>query len=736
MTVNPETLLASKRKDDPQNKVSPKTKSPACGRRGFPNKYQEMNMKSSQERQNSNGKYSHKNYYEDLIESSDIGEIARELIPDRITDETADKLCCDCPNHAGISKTSLQIDLNKQLWHCWGCDQGGDVIQFVEFIQSGQVSKGVKGSQSLTHRAARDYLAAAANMPPLGKSDLTPQEIANLELNRQRDCRTFQCLSAIAEYYHERLLKHDNALAWLLEKYAISGRTVSDLKIGFSVDGPSGTGIIDTLLSKGFTHEEVLSTGAFVKTASGPVPLFQGRITFPYWSRGRGAVYMIGRKTPWTPENDHELGKYKKLLVHSPRHTYVRNCIDNSALYNEDFLSGNPHTLIITEGITDAIATVERGYAVISPVTVRLKTNDQQRLCDKLKDFTGRVILLQDNEVSQVGLIGAVETAAMLCMSDVDARVAELPLAEKQRKARGTLLERYGVHNGMSATERNQRLKNLSPDRRREAQDLLEQSKIDLNDFWKAGHTKQEFEQILQSARNPLERAIADLDSGLTGTERSWALDVILWHVSRLDPSQQEYHLRKIKERLGDTSLEALKKHLSKISKDNPEQSDEEKTKFEKLIALFCESGCSAFVDQYGHGWATMKVGDHYENIRIQSPKFVRVILDMYVTTYDGPVAVDAIKLVGELLTARVTETRYLYNRYAWIDDRLLIDMCGPDWKVIEVTGMGWKVSDLRQSRRHEILEPLKAVDVRSTWLLLPCWLPAQLQGGPASWIG
>ncbi len=145
MTVNPETLLASKRKDDPQNKVSPKTKSPACGHRGFPNKYQEVNMKSSQERQNSNGKYSHKNYYEDLIESSDIGEIARELIPDRITDETYDKLFCDCPNHAGISKTSLHMDVNKQLWHCWGCNQGGDVIQLVEFIQSGQVSKGVKG---------------------------------------------------------------------------------------------------------------------------------------------------------------------------------------------------------------------------------------------------------------------------------------------------------------------------------------------------------------------------------------------------------------------------------------------------------------------------------------------------------------------------------------------------------------------------------------------------------------
>src|SRR5271157_1719975 len=128
-------------------------------------------MKLLQERRNSKGKSTHRAYYEDLIESTDITDVARELIPERITSETTDKLFCDCPNHASVSKTSLHIDMNKQLWHCWGCSEGGDVIQFVEFVQSGQVSKGIKGSQPLSHRQARDYLATTAKMPPLGKAD-------------------------------------------------------------------------------------------------------------------------------------------------------------------------------------------------------------------------------------------------------------------------------------------------------------------------------------------------------------------------------------------------------------------------------------------------------------------------------------------------------------------------------------------------------------------------------------
>jgi DNA primase len=682
-------------------------------------------MNLLQERQSSDRKSPHRAYYEDIIASSDIEQVAWDLIPDRIADKSGDTLLCDCPNHASISKTSLHIDTNKQLWHCWGCCEGGDVIQFVEFVQSGQVSKGIKGSQPLSHRQARDYLASTAKMPLLGKADLTPEEIANIERNQQKNARTYQCLTAIAEYYRERLIKDDNALTWFLGRYAVSKETVSDLKIGLSIDDPGGPSLMDSLLSQGFTHEEVLSTGVFVKTGGGPVPFFQGRITFPYWSRGRGAVYMIARKTPWTPENEHEKPKYKKLLVHSQRHPYVRECIDNSAQYNEDCLSGSPSTLIITEGITDAIATVERGYMVISPVTVRFKHVDQERLRRHLKGFGGKVIFVQDNELSQVGLRGAVETAAMLCMSGIDARIAELPLGDGQTKARDALLERYGIDGSTSAADRNQRLKELSSEQQGEVQDLLEQAKIDLNDYWKAGHTKEEFEQILMAARNPLERAISDLNPSSNAVERSEALDVILWHVSRLDPSQQEYHLRRTKERLGDVSLEALKKHLAQVTKNDPESSDEEKTKFEKLVNLFHESGSTAFLDQYGHGWATMKIGGHYENVPIQSSKFVRLMLDMYVTVYEQPVAVDAIKLVGELLTARAAEARYLYNRYAWIEDRLFIDMGRPDWKVIEVTARGWNIVQpekpvfKRFSHQRPMPEPKKGGDLRKILIYL-----------------
>ena len=68
-----------------------------------------------------------------------------------------------------------------------------------------------------------------------------------------------------------------------------------------------------------FTLRELAATSAFRPTAQdGLFPFFEGRIVFPYWSRGN-VVFMIGRRTPWTPDQEWEKSKYKKLAVRNDR---------------------------------------------------------------------------------------------------------------------------------------------------------------------------------------------------------------------------------------------------------------------------------------------------------------------------------------------------------------------------------------------------------------------------------
>lgn len=84
-------------------------------------------------------------YYRQITDV-DIGEIARELLGARITQEARQTLFCDCPNHCSQSHRSLHVWLDRQGWYCHACGVGGDVLQLVEFVRYGAVTRGQSGS--------------------------------------------------------------------------------------------------------------------------------------------------------------------------------------------------------------------------------------------------------------------------------------------------------------------------------------------------------------------------------------------------------------------------------------------------------------------------------------------------------------------------------------------------------------------------------------------------------------
>ena len=136
-------------------------------------------------------------YYR-LVTEMDIGDVARELLPGRITQETGQRLMCDCPNHQSQSRLSLHVMLDKQGWYCFGCGVGGDVLQLVEFIQTGSVTAGQSGPMPDSHRQARDYLAKKAGLPPLSRYGLSQERLAQTEADRVFELRVKDALTALA----------------------------------------------------------------------------------------------------------------------------------------------------------------------------------------------------------------------------------------------------------------------------------------------------------------------------------------------------------------------------------------------------------------------------------------------------------------------------------------------------------------------------------------------------------
>lgn len=318
---------------------------------------------------------------------------------------------CDCPNHQSQSRLSLHVMLDKQGWYCFGCGVGGDVLQLVEFIQTGSVTAGQSGPMPDSHRQARDYLAKKAGLPLLSRYGLSQERLAQTEADRAFELRVKDALTALAKLYHAKLKESPEVLDWLKSKYALSEETIDNLLIGYA-DNASGAVAQLTGGEDGFSKRELAATGAFRPTSQdGLTPFFERRIVFPYWSRGR-VVFMIGRQDAVDPGRG--LGAREIQEAAGSRRAPAalrRRLHQQRAAVQRGLPVGQAGKVIFTEGVTDCLALMQLGLPTVSPVTVRIRAADWERLIPKLRGVE-TVYICQDNELSQAGLKGALQTAA------------------------------------------------------------------------------------------------------------------------------------------------------------------------------------------------------------------------------------------------------------------------------------------------------------------------------------
>ena len=285
-------------------------------------------------------------------------------------------------------------------------------------------------------------------------------------------------------------------------------------------------------------------------------------------------MFLIGRKTPWTPDRDWEKGKYRKLPVHnSQSNRHISPSINNSHLYNEDCLLTRPERVIITEGVTDCIALMERGFRAISPVTIQIRGTDWDRLLPKLQGIK-TVYICQDNEVSQAGLNGALKTASVLIKHKIQTRIVVLPLDQSRQDARTELKERFNLDAAVGPRELAKLLGDRAPEEIKKAERLLAAAKIDVNDYFVSGHTAQDFETLLGEAVTPLEGGIDRLPTDVGEEERNRLLEPILREISALTPLEQSRHLKRVQERFGKSSfsLTILREQVRAVRKDRTSQ--------------------------------------------------------------------------------------------------------------------------------------------------------------------
>lgn len=505
--------------------------------------------------------------YYDQLQAVPIGNLARELLVGRITRESDQQLACDCPNHQSQSKTSLTIDLVTNRWHCWGCGVGGAPLQLVEFVHSGVCTTKKRGQMPASHREARDFLAKRCGVQPLNQIGKSAEDIARAEQAFIAREACFDTLAIFAERFHEMLLADAKTLSWVQANYGLTLDTIKKLKIGIAnYNGePTLKALADT---KGVDRLTGLGTGLFGLTENNAAyPVLRGRVVFPYWRGGR-IVSMVGRIVPWD-EGVKKQPKYKKLLVHHPQsRSYVQPCMDNSAFYNEDCLLTNPESVLITEGVTDCIAALQHGIPVISPVTVQFREKDTPRLVNVLRRCK-QVFLCLDNELSQIGLKGAMKLARLLEEKKIHARIVSLPLGKTQTEARKELASRFGITEKSDLQRLDETLADPTPERLAEVRRLIAAAKIDLNAWFAEGRTKKDFDKVLQTAKPRVEILISLIDTSLDDRQRYEQRKPLMIEIAKQPDYYLDRCLKLIQEHYGKRSitLGALRSELRGASK-------------------------------------------------------------------------------------------------------------------------------------------------------------------------
>ncbi|MEK7463427.1 MAG: CHC2 zinc finger domain-containing protein, partial [Patescibacteria group bacterium] len=192
-----------------------------------------------------------------------------------------------CPFHK--EKTpSLMVSPDKQIWHCFGCGNGGDVIKFLMLYENLEFFDALK------------VLAEKAGM--------------NLDVLGGRDFKTYdviyKAMEAAKEFYRTNLYKSDEVKDYLKDR-GLKGETVKEFELGVALDEPDA--ISKHLLKKGFSIADIEKAGLVFKTERGTYwDRFRGRLMFPLYNHVGKVVAFTGRLLPG--RDDTKTGKY----VNSP----------------------------------------------------------------------------------------------------------------------------------------------------------------------------------------------------------------------------------------------------------------------------------------------------------------------------------------------------------------------------------------------------------------------------------
>ncbi len=297
-----------------------------------------------------------------------------------------------CPFHR--EKTpSFSVDTEKQMYYCYGCHKGGDIIRFI------------RDQERMEFMDAIKLLAERAHMD-VPEGDAT----SNSESRAARE-KMFEANVAAARFYHAAIWTEAGAQALTyLYRRGLDDADIRRFGLGSTAGGWES--LTEALLEEGFSQETLVGAGLSKVSADGRLrDMFFDRAMFPIINQ-RGRVVGFGGRM---------LGKGEPKYLNTAD-TPIFN--KRNGLYAMNFVKKERSLkrAILVEGYMDVVSLRRQGVEGVFATLGTALTQTQARL---IKRYAPEVWVAYDGD--EPGQVAIERAVGILQGENVPCRVLRFP---------------------------------------------------------------------------------------------------------------------------------------------------------------------------------------------------------------------------------------------------------------------------------------------------------------------